>query len=112
MKKDPNVYLDDIIESIHVIAKYVDGVTYEQFENQMALQDAVLRRLEIIAEAARRIDESIKKSNTQIPWAKINGLRNAIIHDYDEIDLKAIWDTIKNDLPATGKDFIELKNSL
>lgn len=69
MKKDPNVYLDDVIESV-------------------------------------------KKSNTQIPWAKINGLRNAIVHDYDEVDLKAIWDTITIDLPVSGKDFIELKNSL
>lgn len=72
----------------------------------------MLRRLEIIAEAAKRIDESIKEKNPHIPWAKINGLRNAIVHDYDEIDLKAIWDTVKNDLPGTEKDFIELKISL
>lgn len=112
MKKDQNIYLEDIINSIDAIEKYIGGISYEQFEEQMAIQDAVLRRLEIIAEAAKRIDQSIKDNFSQIPWTKINGLRNAIAHDYDEVDLKAIWDTIKNDLPATKKDFVELKNSL
>ena len=84
----------------------------EEFEENYAIQDAVLRRLQVLAEAAKRIDESVKSANPQIPWNKINGLRNAIIHDYDEIDMKAIWETVTIDLPKTKMDFIKLKKSL
>lgn len=87
-------------------------MNYEEFEENYAIQDAVLRRLQVLAEAAKRIDESVKSANPQIPWNKINGLRNAIIHDYDEIDMKAIWETVTIDLPKTKMDFIKLKKSL
>jgi len=111
MKKDPKVYLEEIIESIDRIEEYIKGMNYENLEENQAIQDAVMRRLQIIAEAAKRIDESIKTTNSHIPWAKINGLRNAIVHNYDEVDLKAIWDTIMIDLPKTKDDFVKLKDA-
>lgn len=112
MKKDPKVYLEEIIESIDRITEYTKEMVYVNFEENYAIQDAVMRRLQIVAEAAKRIDESIKATNSHIPWSKINGLRNVIIHDYDEVDLKAIWDTITVDLPPTKEDFKKLQDTL
>ncbi len=102
MKKTPKVYLYDIIDSIGLIEEYVDGKSKDDLLTERRLQDVIVRRLQIIGEAVNRISEMFKEIPTEhpeIPWRKIKGLRNVVIHDYAKIDFALVWDVIKKDLP-------------
>ncbi|SRR5258708_23007270 len=112
MKKDFRVYLDDIIESCERIAKYIKAADRDTFENNEELQDAVVRRLEIIGEATTRIPEEVKEQNTEIAWRKATGMRNILIHMYDEVDFDIIWKTITETLPIFKKQIQELLQKL
>jgi uncharacterized protein with HEPN domain len=78
---------------------YVLGKTKEEFLRDSQCQDAVIRRLEIIGEAARRISQPTRARISQIPWAAMIGMRNLIIHEYDDVDLQVVWDTVQEHLP-------------
>jgi len=99
MKKTPKAYLYDIVDSIGAIEEYIDAQNKENLLTERRLQDLVVRRLQIIGEAANRISEEIQTSHPEIPWQKIKGLRNVVIHDYAEIDFELVWNVIKKDLP-------------
>jgi uncharacterized protein with HEPN domain len=71
-----------------------------------------MRRLEIIAEAAKRIPEEIRSKNTHIPWKSIIGLRNIIAHNYDEVNVKEIWQIVKHHLPETKRQMETLQADL
>ncbi len=93
--KDDSVYTEDIIESVEKIFAYTKGKTKEEFFADGELQDAVLRRLEIIGEAAKRISSETRAKYGGIPWKKISGIRDVIIHEYDTVDLEMIWNIIQ-----------------
>ena len=99
MKKDPLVYIDDIRDSIEAVKRYTAGLTKEDFLNSTEKQDAVYRRLEVIGEAANRLPEEFRSRYPRIPWNKIIGMRNVLIHEYDSIDLDRVWETIQKDIP-------------
>ena len=99
MKKDPLVYIDDIRDSIEAVKRYTAGLTKEAFFNSTEKQDAVYRRLELIGEAANRVPDEFRSQYPQIPWNKIIGMRNVLIHEYDSIDLDRVWETIQKDIP-------------
>ena len=92
-------YLLDILNSAELIDDYVAGIKRDTFLDITEMQDAVIRRLEIIGEASRRISDQFKKKHPDLPWKEMLGLRNFVIHEYEGINLKVIWDTVKNDLP-------------
>ena len=98
MKKDPLVYIDDIRDSIEAIKKYTAGLTREDFFSSSEKQDAVYRRLEVIGEAANRLSDEFRDRYPLIPWNKIVGMRNVLIHEYDSIDLDRVWETIQRDI--------------
>ncbi|MBI4078890.1 MAG: DUF86 domain-containing protein [Candidatus Levybacteria bacterium] len=112
MKKDPRVYLDDILFSIDLIQQYITNVSFSSFDNSYDIQDKVLRRLEIIAEAAKRLPEEIRLEYRSIPWKSIIGLRNIITHTYDEVNLEEIWLIITQHLPETKKQIEEIQSRL
>ena len=99
MKRDYRVYLDDIIESIELIQKYTADVTEDEFRKSVEIQDAVIRRLEIIGEAVKHIPSEMKKKYPDIPWKKITGARDIFVHEYFGVRLERVWDTIVKDLP-------------
>jgi len=99
MKKDPLVYIDDIRDSIEAIKRYTTGLTKEDFFSSSEKQDAVYRRLEVIGEAANRLPDEFRNKYSLIPWYKIVGMRNVLIHEYDSIDLDLVWETIQRDIP-------------
>lgn len=95
MKKTSVEYLQDILGSIEMIVKYMEGVTWEMFADNMQLQDAVIRRFEIIGEASSRLENKFRAQYEMIPWKKIVGLRNILIHEYDQVELDHVWQTLE-----------------
>ncbi|MGK7901713.1 MAG: DUF86 domain-containing protein [Hormoscilla sp.] len=78
---------------------YVSGKTRREFEEDVQFQDSVIRRIELIGEATRRISEETRRSLPQIPWSDMVGIPNDVIQDYDRVNLTKVWDTVHNDLP-------------
>lgn len=91
-------YLLDILEAAKLASAYVEGKTREQFFKDSQCQDAVIRRLEIIGEAARRISGETKAKLPDLPWQGMIRMRNLMIHEYDSVDLAIVWDTVLNHL--------------
>ncbi len=98
MTRDMRLYVKDIFESIEAIEEYVQPTTEEQFYKTRQVQDAVLRRLEIIGEAVKNLDEDFRNRYPEIPWKRIAGLRDVLIHEYFGVSLKRVWMVIKIDL--------------
>jgi len=103
MKRDYKVYLDDILDSIEKIIAYTEGRTKSDFTKDNQLQDAVLRRFEIIGEAVKHIPDDIKEKHPEIEWEEAAGARNIFIHEYFGVRLERVWETIINDLPLFEK---------
>jgi len=99
MSRD-DTYLVDILESARIAMEYVAGKSWEQFEDDLQCQDAVLRRNEIIGEAARHTSPQTRKKYPQIPWREMSTLRNVVIHQYDAMDIDQVWNTVQNKLPT------------
>ena len=102
------LYLKDILESIERIGKSLKNVTKEVFEKDVDIQDAVLRRLEIISEAASNIPHEIKAKYVNIEWKKIIGFRIVVAHTYFNVDMDIVWDIIENELPKLKKEISEI----
>lgn len=98
-KHDDTVYLWHILDAIRQIEEYLQGVTYEEFCQNRMFQDAVIRQLEIIGEASRSLTEEFQAQHGEIPWRDIIGMRHKIAHNYLEVDLQTVWDTVETDLP-------------
>ncbi|MEK6924629.1 MAG: DUF86 domain-containing protein [Nanoarchaeota archaeon] len=91
MKRDYKLYLQDIKESINQIESYLKGISQVEFNKNLMLQDAVIRRLEIIGEASKNIPGSLKEKNRHVPWIRMQNYRDFIIHSYFEASLSRIW---------------------
>lgn len=81
MKKDPFLYIDDILDSIEIIERYVRNISRDQFVGNLQIQDAVCRRLQIIGEAANNLPKDFIANHPEISWKEIVGMRNFIIHE-------------------------------
>lgn len=110
-KRKPDVYLQDILESIQQIEGYLDGVNENEFYQNSEKQDAVLRRLEIIGEAVKHISDDIRDENKEVPWRKIAGMRDIIIHEYFGVTLSMIWVVTQRDLPDLKSKIKDIINN-
>lgn len=105
MDKVPIVFLLHIRDSIFQIESYVAGYSYDQFLKDRKTQDAVIRQLEMIGEATSNLTSTFKKSNPEIPWREIADFRNVLAHEYWDVDMEIVWNTIQEDL-STLKDSV------
>jgi uncharacterized protein with HEPN domain len=103
--KDDRTYLLHMLEAIEKIERYAATAGFGDFLNNDMMIDAVVRELEIIGEAARNLSDTFQDKHSEIPWYKIKAMRNVLIHEYFGVNLKVVWDTCKNDMPAL-KSFI------
>jgi uncharacterized protein with HEPN domain len=110
MKNDSD-YLRHILDAIIQIKEYVGDSSFEQFEQNRLVQDAVIRQLAIIGEAARLVSSSLKETYPEVPWADIVGMRNILIHNYLEVDIREVWQTIQQDLPILQKQVARILSS-
>lgn len=103
MPRDFKLYLQDILEGIEVIEIYVQGITYAEFSCDRKTQDAVIRNLQILGEAAKGIPDEIRAKFSTVNWQRIAGLRDILIHQYFAVDLEIIWNIITDKLPQLKK---------
>lgn len=100
MTKDNLVYLRHILDAIGRIEEYTKGVKRDDFMGRALVQAGVVRELEIIGEATKGLATQIKNKHPKVPWKKIAGMRDKLIHNYFGVDLDAVWETVERDIPA------------
>ena len=100
MQRTYKAYLEDIIAAIGKINEYAKGLSFEDLARDSKTLDAVIRNLEIIGEAAKKIPDKVRDKYPAIEWKKICGLRDILIHEYFGIDVVIIWDVIQSKLPV------------
>ena len=98
MRKD-DAYLEDILTAAQSIRRFTAGISVEAFKANEEKYEAVTRKFEIIGEAARRLSDESKGHFPEIPWRLLTAMRNILIHDYDDVDLDIVWETVQRDLP-------------
>lgn len=112
MKRDPRLYLDDILQSLDLIRQHTKDTTEEGFYRNLLVQDAVIRRLEIIGEAARHIPARLRDKHPEIPWLDIVGMRNILAHEYFGVQLRRAWKVVQQDLPILRDSITKMKEDL
>jgi len=112
MKKEPEIFIGHILESIGEIERHTLKVSLPDFLKSTLIQDAAMRRLEIIGEAVKKIPAETRAYTKDIPWKQIAGLRDTLIHEYFGVDLRLVWKVIKKDLPDLKKNMLKLLREL
>jgi len=107
MKKDA-VFLKHILDAINLIEEYLKDKSHEEFKDNRMLQDAVIREIEIIGEAAKNLSKEFRNKHSDIPWRQIAGMRDKLIHGYLGVDLDAVWDTATMDVPSLKERLQEI----
>jgi len=97
--KDNLVYLKHILDAINKIEQYIKKIDENKFSKDTLIQDGVIRQIEIIGEATKNLSEDFRDKHKQVPWKDIAGMRDKLIHGYFGVDINAVWDTVKKDLP-------------
>ena len=110
MKKEDSVYLRHILDAVSRIEEYTNGIEYKNFIENHLIQDGVIRQIEIIGEATKRLSDKTRDNFPDVPWKDMTGMRDKLIHDYLGVDIDAVWDTVKEDIPILKnklKDLLE-----
>ncbi len=107
--KNDSVYLNHILDAIKRIEEYTEKIDHEKFINTNLLQDGVIRQIQIIGEAAKRLSPRITNKYKNVPWKDITGMRNKLVQDYFGVDVEAVWKTVKNDIPFLKDQIKDIK---
>ncbi|HOG57257.1 MAG TPA: DUF86 domain-containing protein [Bacteroidales bacterium] len=108
MEKDDLVYIEHILDCIRKIKEFTNGLSLKDFSVNELVQDAVIRNIEIIGEASKKISSDTKQIFYEIPWREIAGMRDKLIHDYLGVDVEVVWRTITEDIPTLEKQIKEI----
>ncbi len=100
MVKDDLAYVEHILDCIRKIKEFSEGISFREFSSNELVQDAIIRNIEIIGEASKKISSDTKQIYFEVPWKEIAGMRDKLIHDYLGVDVEVVWRTIKEDIPS------------
>jgi uncharacterized protein with HEPN domain len=99
MSKDSG-HLCDMLVAAREALEFAQGTTREEFRRDRVLQNAILRLVQIVDEAARRVSQQTREAHPEIPWGQIVGLRHRLVHEYFRINTDVVWDVVQDDLPG------------
>ncbi len=108
MKRNMKLYLQDIVDSMLAIEQYTQKISEKDFYSDLQVQDAVIRRLEIIGEAVKNLDDDFKTKHHEIEWKQIAGMRDIIAHEYFGVKLERVWDVVKQDIPVLKQKILKV----
>jgi len=98
-RRDYRDYLQDILDSINDVESFILGMGFEEFKGDRKTINAVVRSIEVIGEASKRIPRSLKAKYKEVPWREMAGMRDKLIHEYFGVDVEILWKTAKDDIP-------------
>jgi uncharacterized protein with HEPN domain len=99
MKRDYTLFLKDLISAMDSIEQFISGMTMDEIKQDDKTASAVIRKFEIIGEATKHIPEVLIRSHPEIPWKRMSGMRDRLVHAYFGVDYKLVWDAIKTEIP-------------
>jgi len=94
-----DAYVLDMLIAARKVREFTRNITWEQFEDDDLVQNAVMRQIQIIGEAARKVSSQFQQEHQEIPWNKIIGMRNRLVHEYFHIIPRRVWDVVEKDIP-------------
>ena len=109
MVKDDLAYIEHILDCIRKIKEFSEGISFREFSSNELVQDAIIRNIEIIGEASKKISSDTKQIYFEVPWKEIAGMRDKLIHDYLGVDVEVVWRTIKEDIPILERQIREIE---
>ncbi len=99
MKRDYSLFIKDILNSIDKIESFIEGMDFEEFMKDEKTKSAVVREIEVIGEATKRIPDSIRERHKDLPWVDMARMRDKVIHFYFGVDYEIVWRVVKDRLP-------------
>lgn len=112
MKRDNRLFLEDILVAIEDIEDYSSGMTFEDFCQKKKDRLAIIKSFEIIGEAVKKLEDTIKSKYPAIPWSKIGSFRDVLTHEYFGIDFEFVWKVIVENLPQLKQQMLQIKKEL
>jgi uncharacterized protein with HEPN domain len=112
MKRDEVVYIQHILDAIKRIDEYVAGIDESLFNKNTLIQDGVIRQLQIIGEAVKKLSDDLRDAHSHIPWQDIVGMRDKLVHDYFGVDMEEVWLTAKEDIPIFKSEILKIQKIL
>jgi uncharacterized protein with HEPN domain len=105
-------YLQDALDSIDDVASFIGGMSFEEFKKDRKTINAVVRSIEVIGEASKRIPRGLKAKYKGVPWREMAGMRDKLIHEYFGVDVEILWKTAKDDIPPLKNVIQDMMKSL
>jgi uncharacterized protein with HEPN domain len=110
MPRDSKVYLEDTLEATRKIETYTGSLSKAAFLEDEKTLDAVVRNLEVIGEAVKKLPEDLRAQHSAVEWKKIAGLRDILIHEYFGLDAEIVWDIVQTKVPALDQEVRTMLN--